>query len=283
MQSCYMTGQKRVGKSSLARAVQSSLEKTPGPTRYHVLYLECGEFMHSTGEQTLAALGQQLEDYFTHYLDRNTNWDPQDYSSSLSPLNQLLETLRRENGFDRFVVILDEFDEINESLYSHGEFANTFFLNLRTLSSKRNLVFVLVGAEKMPYLMSSQGEKLNKFDRESLDSFDQKTEWSDFVSLVRDPVIGSLVFHDRALRKLYELTDGHPYFRGLYTKITSRRGGDASADEKPPHGLQRFSTHHNIGEVRSAATWLIRPHCAPPADSGGNHQRSASWGGQGGF
>ena len=228
MQSCYMTGQKRVGKSSLARAVQSSLEKSPGPTRYHVLYLECGEFMHSTGEQTLAALGQQLKDYFTHYLDRNTNWDPQDYSSSLSPLNQLLETLRRENGFDRFVVILDEFDEINESLYSHGELASTFFLNLRTLSSKQNLAFVLVGAEKMPYLMSSQGEKLNKFDRESLDSFDQETEWSDFISLVRDPVIGSLVFHDRALRKLYELTDGHPYF----TKVLCARAYESALASK---------------------------------------------------
>ncbi len=212
MQSCYITGQKRVGKSSLARTVQSRMEKIHGPARYHVLYLECGEIMHSMGEQTLAALGRQLEDYFTHYLNRHTGWDPQDYSSSLSPLNRLLETLRKENDANRFVVIFDEFDEINESLYSHGELANTFFLNLRTLASKRNLAFVLVGAEKMPYLMSSQGEKLNKFDRESLDSFDQETEWSDFTSLVRDPVAGSIVFHDRALRRLYDLTDGHPYF-----------------------------------------------------------------------
>ena len=212
MQSCYITGQKRVGKSSLARTVQSRVEKMDGPGRYHVLYLECGEIMHSTGEQTLDALGRQLEEYFSHYLDRHTDWESQDYLSSLSPLNRLLETLKREGELNRFVVILDEFDEINESLYSHGELASTFFLNLRTLASKRNLAFVLVGAEKMPYVMSSQGEKLNKFDRESLDSFDQETEWSDFASLVRDPVDGSIVFHDRALRKLFDFTDGHPYF-----------------------------------------------------------------------
>ena len=211
MQSCYITGQKRVGKSSLARTIQSRMEKIHGPARYHVLYLECGEIMHSTAEQTLAALGRQLEDYFTNYLDRQTDWDPQDYSSSLSPLNRLLDTLKKENGVNRFVVILDEFDEINESLYSYGELASTFFLNIRTIASKRNLAFVLVGAEKMPYLMSSQGEKLNKFDRESLDSFDQETEWSDFTSLVRDPLVGSIVFHDRALRRLYDLTDGHPF------------------------------------------------------------------------
>ena len=228
MQSCYITGQKRVGKSSLARAVQSKIEQTDVPERYHVLYLECGEIMHATGEQTLAELGRQLEDYFSCYLDRNTDWERRDYSSSLSPLNRLLDTLRKEDNLNRFVVILDEFDEINESLYSYGELASTFFLNLRTLASKSNVGFVLVGAEKMPYLMSSQGEKLNKFARESLDSFDQETEWSDFTSLVCDPVDSSIVFHDRALRRLYDLTDGHPYF----TKVLCSKAYESALNAK---------------------------------------------------
>ena len=212
MQSCYVTGQKRVGKSSLARAVQSTIEQTTEAACYHVLYLECGAIMFATGEQTLAEFGRRLEEHFSCHLGPQSAWEPRDYSSSLSPLNQLLEALRREDESNRFVVIMDEFDEINESLYSHGELANTFFLNLRTLASKRNLAFVLVGAERMPYLMASQGEKLNKFTRELLDSFDQRTEWADYSSLVRDPVAGSIVFHESALRKLYDLTDGHPYF-----------------------------------------------------------------------
>lgn len=212
MQSCYITGQKRVGKSSLARAVKSAIEKNDGPFRYHVRYLECGEIMHSSGEETLAELGRQLEDYFARFLGQHIRWEPQKFSSSLTPLNRLLDTLKNEDSTNRFVVILDEIDEINESLYSHGELAKTFFLNLRTLASKTNLAFVLVGAEKMPYLMSSQGERLNKFEKESLDSFDRETEWPDFRSLVRDPVTGEIIFHESALRRLYGLTDGHPYF-----------------------------------------------------------------------
>ena len=212
MQSCYITGQRRVGKSSLARAVQTRIEQIDGPARYHVLYLECGQIKYTTGEQTMAELGRQMEDHFSRHLGQESKWTSREYDSSLSPLNQLLDTLRREDASNRFVVILDEFDDIDESLYSHGELANTFFLNLRTLASKTSLAFVLVGAERMPYLMSSQGEKLNKFDRESLDSFDRESEWSDFASLVRDPVADSIIFHDRALRKLYDLTDGHPYF-----------------------------------------------------------------------
>ena len=243
MQSCYVTGQKRVGKSSLARAIQSRIEQTP-TAHYHVLYLECGAIMHATGEQTLAELGRQLEEHFCHHLSRQFVWEPREYSSSLSPLNQLLETVSKEDDSNRFVVILDEFDEINESLYSHGELANTFFLNLRTLASKRNLAFVLVGAERMPYVMSSQGEKLNKFDRELLDSFDQETEWSDFASLVRDPVAGSIVFHESALRKLYDLTDGHPYFtKALCTEAyeLALRAKDAEiSDEDIEKAAQRL-------------------------------------------
>ena len=228
MQSCYITGQKRVGKSSLARAVQSTVEQNHGSERYHVLYLECGEIMHSTGEQTLAELGRQLDDCFSSYLDHHTKWETPDYSSSLSSLNRLLETLRKENSNNRFVIILDEFDEINETLYSHGDLANTFFLNLRTLAAKKNLAFVLVGAEKLPYLMSSQGERLNKFVCESLDSFDQETEWSDFTSLVREPVIDTIVFHGSALRRMYDLTDGHPYF----TKVLCAKAFEVALDAK---------------------------------------------------
>ena len=212
MQSCYVSGQKRVGKSSLARAVQSRLDQIEAAESYHVLYLESGEFVHATGEQTLDQLGRQLELYFSSHLTQQSDWVQQVYSASLSHLNRLLELLSKENRSNRFVVILDEFDEINETLYSHGELANTFFLNLRTLASKRNLAFVLVGAERMPYLMSSQGEKLNRFEPELLDSFDQETEWSDFTSLVRNPVAESIVIHESALRRVYDLTDGHPYF-----------------------------------------------------------------------
>ena len=215
-----------------------------GPDRYHVLYLECGEIKHSTGEQTMAEFGRQMEAHFSSHLGQESNWTSQDYTSALVPLNRLLDTLRREDASNRFVVILDEFDDVNESLYSHEELASTFFLNLRTLASKRNLAFVLVGAERMPHLMSLQGEKLNKFDRESLDSFDQESEWSDFTSLVRDPVADSIIFHNGALRKVYDLTDGHPYFtKSLCKKAYELAWGAKDAeisDEDIENAAQRL-------------------------------------------
>lgn len=215
MQSCYITGQKRVGKSSLARAVENRLQSKRHPGDYRILYLECGEIRHSSGADTLNELGEQLEDFLVGSLPRSIDWTRKTYSSSLTPLNRLLNQLYAVRSKTRFVVMLDEFDEINESLYRQGELANTFFLNLRTLSSKRNMAFVLVGAERMPYVMASQGEKLNKFSRESLDSFNQTTEWEDYCALVRTPVENVFKVHESALRRLFELTNGHPYFTKL--------------------------------------------------------------------
>jgi len=236
MQSCYITGQKRVGKSSLARAVEARIKDAPHDGDYHVLYLECGEIRHATGPDTLQEFGQQLESFLSALLPRKVEWAGQDYSSSLTSLNRLLNSLHRELPDTRVVVILDEFDEINEDLYRYGELANTFFLNLRTLSSKQNISFILVGAEKMPYVMSSQGEKLNRFASESLDSFDLSSEWADYRALVESPVAHSIKVHEAAVRKLFELTDGHPYFTkvlciALYERAVQHKDAEISPAE----------------------------------------------------
>ncbi len=212
MQSTYITGQKRVGKSSLAHAVQGEISSGYHSSNYKVLYLECGEILHTSGQETLEALGLRLEELLTDALPRSVDWVSSDYKSSLAPLNRLLDKLREVCPDHRFVVILDEFDEINESLYRHGELANTFFLNLRTISSKRNISFVLVGAERMPYVMAAQGEKLNRFEREWLDSFDRESEWADYLALVRTPVTEVVEAYESALYALFNYTNGHPYF-----------------------------------------------------------------------
>ena len=245
MQSCYITGQKRVGKSSLAHAVETRIRNDIHPGRYQLLYLECGEFRHSSGKDTLHNLGTQLERFLTGELPHTADWSRKEYSSSLAPLNTLLDQLAIHNPKLRFVVILDEFDEINESLYRHGELANTFFLNLRTLSSRRNLAFILVGAERMPYVMSSQGEKLNKFVHESLDSFDRESEWVDYCNLIRTPIENSIKIHEAALRKCFELTQGHPYF----TKVLCATVYASAVDTR--------DAEVSVGEVKRAAERVV--------------------------
>lgn len=233
MVSCYITGQKRVGKSSLAHAVKSRIESGDHSKDYHVLYREAGEFKQASGRETLSELGAQLESFFSDHLTDGQTWNAVNYSSSLAPLNRLLDLLRRNRPDSRFIVILDEFDEINEDLYRYGDLADTFFLNLRTLSSKRNLAFVLVGAERMPFVMESQGERLNRFIRESLDTFDVDTDRSDYTALVRTPVHNEITITDSALAVLIELTNGHPYYTkmicaALYDRAVAAKDSEVS-------------------------------------------------------
>ena len=65
----------------------------------------------------------------------------------------------------KYVIIIDEFDEIRPELYMQGNLAETFFANLRALSTCENICLVLVGGENMPFIMEWQGQKLNKFVR----------------------------------------------------------------------------------------------------------------------
>lgn len=239
MQSSYITGQKRVGKSSLARAIESEILSGPKFASYRVIYLECGEFRHASGEETLQDLGNRLEEFLMAHLPRTTDWKAADYSSSLAPVSRLLDQLLQSQPDARFVLIIDEFDEINESLYRYGELANTFFLNLRTLSSKRNIAFVLVGAERMPYVMAAQGEKLNRFEHESLNSFDRDTEWSDYIDLVRLPVQGIVEEHESALFALFRFTNGHPYFTKLLCAATYECAVEAKDAEVSSNEIER--------------------------------------------
>ena len=148
----------------------------------------------------------------------------------------MLRNIQRLAPESRFVVILDEFDEINEDLYRFGELARTFFVNLRSIASKKNVAFILVGAERMGFVMASQGQQLNKFEPEKLDSFDLETEWGDYSALVREAVKDSIKFHNSAIHRIYEMTDGHPYFTkilcaAIFNYAVERRDAEVTGSE----------------------------------------------------
>ncbi len=208
--SSYISGQRRVGKSSLAKAVEDKIS-TLNPDM-HVLNIECGEFKHPTAEATVSALGESIEYFLCRYLPSGLTWSSTEMNGSLAPLSRLLSSIEKFEPKKKFIIIIDEFDEINQDLYRNSEMAQTFFLNLRSLSGKSNLCFILIGAEKMSFVMSSQGEKLNKFENISLDSFSQDSEWQDYEDLIRVGTKDSLVWHDNSVRLLYGMTNGHPYF-----------------------------------------------------------------------
>lgn len=216
MSSTYITGQKRIGKTSLAQAVLSyvSAHATP-PTTYATFYLEWGEYCAADASSTVKSLGEQVYTFLRSHLPPGMDLSTPTFDGSLAPLNSITKLLETSCPSKRFIVVLDEFDEIHPEMYRFGPLAEAFFANLRTLAARKNLAFILVGGEKMPFIIGAQGDQLNKFVREPLDYFSRSDEWNDYVELVTGPVRSSLNWEDSALNELFSVTNGHPY----YTKL----------------------------------------------------------------
>lgn len=244
MSSTYITGQKRIGKTSLAQAVlRYVVENAKAPVEYNPLYLEWGEYCDADASRTVRSLGNNLHEFLCSNLPEGTVAPQASYEGSLAPLNAVAKLLEQKCPNKRFVIVLDEFDEIHPEMYRYGPLAEAFFANLRTLSSRKNLAFLLVGGEKMPFIIGAQGDQLNKFVREPLDYFSRSDEWTDYVELIKGPVRGHLNWEDSALTEVYNSTAGHPYYTKLLcakvfsTAVSERDTEIIVADVK--HALNR--------------------------------------------
>jgi hypothetical protein len=215
MQSSYISGQKRIGKTSLAIAVTDLINREYPDKKIVTHYIEWGEVARTDPSDSVKFLGQNIAKFLLAYLPSEFKLSDFDFNGSISPLNELSNLLLKVEPERKFLVILDEFDEIHPEMYRYGKLAEAFFANLRTLSSKKNIAFMLVGGENMPFVISAQGDQLNRFVFESLDYFSKETEENDYSLLVTQPTEKNLNWSLDAIRELFYFTNGHPF----YTKL----------------------------------------------------------------
>ncbi|TYC79870.1 ATP-binding protein [Stappia sp. BW2] len=223
MEPSYITGQKRVGKTSLATAsvTQARMRDPKEKLSWH--YILWGQIAHEDPRVSLRQLGEQIEEFIFSQLPKNVEVPKGNFEGSLSPLIKLSATAKTLDPDHRFVVIVDEFDEMPQDLYLQGNLADTVFGNIRALTATYNICLLLVGGENMPFVMDRQGQKLNKFSRVNLTYFDRASEWDDYVRLIREPSDGFLEWHDDAIYEVYDLTNGNPYFSKIIcSKVFAR-------------------------------------------------------------
>lgn len=231
MEATYIDGQKRVGKTSLAIAAVDEACARSYDSKVHKCYVLWGSIAHVDPQVSLQHLGEQIEEFIVAALPGKVHVGPSDYSGSLAPLVKLSEHAEAVAPDHRFVVILDEFDEIPQELYLHGSLADTFFANIRAITNTPNVCLLLVGGENMPYVMDRQGQKLNKFARVNLTYFSRTKEWEDFEKLVREPTKDVLVWHIDAVSEIFNMTNGNPYFaKILCREVTARAVQERDAD-----------------------------------------------------
>ncbi len=232
--SSYILGQKRVGKTSIAKTLGSRLSKL-NTSDYLVIYIEVGEYTNPSAAKTIKNLGQKICNQIQKTDIRLSNLQTPKFNDSLSPLSDFLEEVTTIIPEYRILFILDEFDELPIEIYRFNPIGQSFFLALRAISSKKNFGFVLVGGQKMDFIISVQGDALNKFQPNRIDYFEKYS--SDFQDLVRKPVAKwGIEISDQALYELHQQTGGNPYFtkqicRELFKLMVARRDGHITPKE----------------------------------------------------
>lgn len=213
--SSIIKGQKRVGKTSIARALQSRLMAEG----FLVIYLEGGDYVVPTANGTIARLGLKLCKEIATKESRIKHLTQPLFIDALSPLVDYLDDIQEVVPEKRIVMILDEFDELPLDLYFRGPLGDSFFLTLRSISSKKNIGFVLVGGERMVQIIDCQGDQLNKWQTFDVDYFDKEKNWSDYRELIYRPVGDILEFADESFECIHDFTAGNPFF----TKVICRK------------------------------------------------------------
>ena len=233
--SSYIYGQKRVGKTSIAKTLKTLLKSTHSLS-YLVVDLETGDYKDPGASTTIENLGRRLCRELQRANSRFSQLPIPEFKGALSPLTDFLESALDVDPDCRILFILDEFDEIPKDMYRRSSISDAFFLTIRSISGKPSFGFILVGGEKMEYLLSNQGERLNKFDPVRVDYFDREKHWTDFKISIQRPVLNLLEISDAAFTTLYEQTAGNPYFtklicRSLFKLSVNRRDSHVTSNE----------------------------------------------------
>ncbi|MGB6406239.1 MAG: ATP-binding protein, partial [Planococcus donghaensis] len=223
MEPSYITGQKRVGKTSLATAAVKQAQALDPKRKLSWIYILWGQIAHEDPRISLQQLGEQIEESIFEELKDRIKLPNGNYEGSLSHLIKISAAAKLIEPNQRFVVIIDEFDEMPQELYLQGNLADTVFGNIRALTTTGNICLLLVGGENMPFVMDRQGQKLNKFSRVNLTYFDRASEWDDYIRLIREPSKGFLEWHEDSIYEIYYLTNGNPYFSKIIcSKVFAR-------------------------------------------------------------
>lgn len=234
--SFWLFGQKRVGKTSLAKAFDSRL-KSAEDQEFITVYLEAGDYVDPVPEETIKRLGRRLCKELSKAHPTLAKLDPPEFQSALAPLTDYLGEAADLLPDTKFIFILDEFDELPIELFRRGGLGDAFFLTLRSISGKPHFGFLLVGGERMEFIMSAKGDSLNKFASVRVDYFDRETSWEDFQELLLRPIEGSgISISEEGISANHAASAGNPYFAKLigaelFAELVRRRDGDARRKE----------------------------------------------------
>ena len=206
--SSYIFGQRRVGKTSIVKTLQSIIKLQ----NVLAIYIEAGDWDNATSpHKSMDDLGRKICDKIKRHNRKFSSIEIPDFAGSLNRITEFLDEVTEIDSSFQALIILDEFDRISSDLLYQGKIAQSFMLTIRSICNRDQFGFILVGGEKLEYILS-QWQEFNKFKPIRVDYFDKESEWEDFKDLIRIPTKEILEISDIAIDYIYKQTSGNPYF-----------------------------------------------------------------------
>lgn len=211
--STFVWGQKRVGKTSLLQVLNNDVLKTKD--------FVCASFrMGQIKGLHEGQIGYVIAQRLSEQLSGMSVPVPveQQFGAGLGSLIPFMEKLVQLMPETKFVVIIDEFDDLNPALYT-GERGKLFIKALRSLS-ELGTTFFFIGSERMKAIYTRHEADLNKWIDLSLDIIESR---EDCKSLITQPVTQAIEYQPECLDMIMDYCGRNPFYMHLLCQEVLKR------------------------------------------------------------
>jgi hypothetical protein len=200
--STLITGEPRMGKTSLLLAVKNDIEGFPESERSHVCYLDA-----------YALTGWRVPQFWQAALEsiRHLPSVRQAYDSAKREqfgtflLERLFLQLEKEDR--KLILILDEFDRI---LHEPGLSRAEFYGGLRSLASRYNSLVLIIAARQSTDTLNSSTQEYSRTGSPYFNFMEEITV-STFTDKDVEQLLAKASFSEKEQQYLADLSGGHPY------------------------------------------------------------------------
>jgi len=249
--STFLWGQKRVGKTSVLQVLAGELEKK---NNFACIMFRMGQ---------LAALheGQLAHTMAERLYEKTSRPDiivpsEQEFGAGMSKLVPFVENLIHICHEMKFLVIIDEFDDLDPAFYT-GQRGKLFVKALRSLS-EIGLTFFFVGSERMDTIYTKHAVDLNKWVNVYLDCIESR---EDCKQLVVNPVEGVIEYQFECVDFILDYCGGNPFYMHLLCSEIFKRCWQEKrtyVSESDLHNV-RQSLVRSLGETNFSHFWTDNP------------------------